>query len=329
MKSKKHSPGSPPRSMLSFEATSKASESNPTAGKVPHEPIFWRGYGSEEELASPSGTNDLSGHSSSSDSDAASIGSLLSFHDGTEDFGYGHQQCSTAQAITFVPAGKAKVITWPRLFDVPVIPRMKRPVSIAPAPIKVPVSRLSKVEEASQTSSRNSWTNSSRSSTEKSPISTAPSSPGEVHVSRQYKGPRYRPSLPLIAGPDATTVIRSPESFPRGVRLQTSSEFLQHDPYPSAWPLSDQPMTPTSPSRRRPQKFFGLNIFGLGSKRSHSDINTDFDDVKEPESVMVTRTSPLTTPSRRSSGNKMQARGGNERAPPLVLPPCPEDYIDM
>ncbi|KAK1825373.1 hypothetical protein LTR12_000174 [Friedmanniomyces endolithicus] len=225
------------------------------------------------------------------------------------------RQCERAQAITLVPAGKVKVVSMPRLVNVSASPRMRWPAPITP--IRPPVSRMSRMGISSQTSSQASA--SPRTSTEKSPVSTAPSSVAALLT--RGKNVRQRPSLPNL---QATTRFQSsmphPESRPRAVR---TADFLRYDPYPAL---------PVSPSRRRLHKLgssFGLKVFGMKRTNSSDSSLGDPEAMRESDPAASAPPPSLQPLARASSMKpKMIARGANERAPPLVLPPCPETYED-
>ncbi|TKA66517.1 hypothetical protein B0A55_09394 [Friedmanniomyces simplex] len=89
-----------------------------------------------------------------------------------------------------------------------------------------------------------------------------------------------------------------------------------------------------SPSRRRLHKLgssIGLNVFSMKrTNSSDSSLGDALDTIKEPEPVAsASPTSPLQPLARAASLKpKMVPRGANERAPPLILPLCPETYED-
>ncbi|KAK4541067.1 hypothetical protein LTR36_008292 [Oleoguttula mirabilis] len=320
----------PPHEMFSFKPGKKTPEPSATITNFTDEPMFWRGYTSEEEVASPiDDGDDMSFHSDSSDSEPASRASQASFPEQlAQSCNRVEQQCNRAQAVTLVPAGKAKVISMPRLVDVPATPRMRRPATATP--LRPPVSRLNRMEIGSQTSSQNSRTNSPRTSGERSPVSTAPSSIAEPP--KRVKTVRRRPSLPALS--IAARSFGTPDSSPDLARNTRRVDFLDHDPFPSS--SAERPTTPMSPSKRRLHKFsssLSLNVFGRGIRRnnsSDSNVGADLNVVKEPEPILISGAyQAVRSPIRKASVKpKMVARGANEREPPLILPPCPEDYDD-
>ena len=319
----------PPHEMYSFKPYPKTPEPVTTLQDLRDERLFWRGYTSEEEAASPLDTDDMSFHSVSTDTQLAtrsSKGSLT--HELARICSRVEQQCARAQAITLVPAGKAKVISVPRLIEVSAAPRPKEPATATL--IRPPVSRLNHVEVDSRTSSQHSRTNSPSTSGEQSPISTAPSSVADV--SRRMKSVRRRPNFAAVSV--VSPEIGTSDSSSGPVRYMRAVSFLSHDPYPSA--PSERPTTPMSPSKRRLRKLsssLSLNIFAKGLRRNESsddDLGEVLENVKEPEHVIPTPVvSRLPVPVRKSSIKaRMVPRGASEREPPLVLPPCPAGYHD-
>ncbi|KAK5120872.1 hypothetical protein LTR85_005939 [Meristemomyces frigidus] len=318
----------PPHEMFSFKPGKKTPEPTATIRNFADEPMFWRGYTSEEEVASPiDDTDDMSFRSASSEREPTYRASKASFPEQlAQSCNKVEQQCSRAQAVTLVPAGKAKVVSMPRLVNVPATPRMRRPATATQ--IRPPVSRLNRMEIGSQTSSQNSRTNSPRTSGERSPVSTAPSSIAEQP--NRVKTIRRRPSLPALS--IAARSFSTPDSSPDPARNTRRVDFLDHDPFPSS--SADRPTTPMSPSKRRLHKFsssLSLNIFGRGLRRNDStdsNVGCDLSVVKEPEPILISPACSTTQPSIRKASikKKMVARGANEREPPLILPPCPEGY---
>ncbi|KAK0346632.1 hypothetical protein LTR94_005696 [Friedmanniomyces endolithicus] len=298
------SPTMPPNEMFSFKAGIKTPEPSAAIRHFTDEPMFWRGYTSEEEVASPIDTDARSFRTTSTFSVISQPASRMSDASFPEQLAQScervERQCERAQAITLVPAGKVKVVSMPKLVDVSASPRMRRPASITP--IRPPVSRMSRIGISSLASSQASA--SPRTSTEKSPVSNAPSSVAALLT--RGKSVRQRPSLPNL---QATTRFQSsmpvPESRSRVVR---TAEFLRLHKLGSS---------------------FGLNVFGMKRTNSSDSSLGDPEAIKEPEPAASA--SPLTLqPLVRTSSvkPKMIARGANERAPPLVLPPCPETYED-
>ncbi|KAK5694610.1 hypothetical protein LTR97_009200 [Elasticomyces elasticus] len=325
------SPTMPSDDMFSWKAGMKTPERPNAVKHFTDEPMFWRGYTSEEEVASPIENDGMSFRTTSTLSDISETASRLSSASFPEQLAHNcgrvEQQCNRAQAITLVPAGKVKVVSMPKLVDVSTTPRMRRPAPITP--FRPPVSRMNRMEIGSQKGSQAN--NSPRTSTERSPVSTAPSSVAVLLT--RGKSVRQRPSLPALQGtPRFQSNASGSKSTPRVVK---TADFLQHDPYP-ALPV-DLPITPPlmSPSRRKLHRFgssIGLGVFGMRrSNSSDSSLDDALENVKDLEprgSALPKSSSPRMLSRTPSTKPKMVARGANERAPPLILPPCPETYED-
>ncbi|KAK5741752.1 hypothetical protein LTR17_003743 [Elasticomyces elasticus] len=325
------SPTMPSDDMFSWKAGMKTPERPAAAKHFTDEPMFWRGYTSEEEVASPIDNDGMSFRTTSTLSDISETPSRMSNASFPEQLAHNcnrvEQQCNRAQAITLVPAGKVKVVSMPKLVDASTTPRMRRPAPITP--FRPPVSRMNRMEIGSQTS--RGVSNSPRTSTEKSPVSTAPSSVAALLT--RDRSIRQRPSLPTLqATPRFQSSISGSKTSPRVVK---TADFLQHDPYP-ALPV-DLPITPPpmSPSRRRLHRFgssIGLGVFGMRrSNSSDSSLDDALEIVKSVEprgNALFQASSPQMLSRTPSTKTKMVARGANERAPPLILPPCPETYED-
>ncbi|KAK4895770.1 hypothetical protein LTR27_006252 [Elasticomyces elasticus] len=322
------SPTMPSDDMFSWKAGMKTPERPSAVKHFTDEPMFWRGYTSEEEVASPIDNDGMSFRTTSTLSDISETASRRSRASFPEQLAQNcdrvEQQCNRAQAITLVPAGKVKVVLMPKLVDAPTTPRMRRPAPITP--FRPPVSRMNRMEIGSQTS--RGVSNSPRTSTEKSPV---PSSVAALLT--RDRSVRQRPSLPTLAAtPRFQSSISGSRPNPGVVK---TADFLQHDPYPAV-PV-DLPITPPpmSPSRRRLHRFgssIGLGVFGM--RRSNSS-DSSLDDTLETVKALEPRGNALSKPSSPqklsrtpSTKPRMVARGANERAPPLILPPCPETYED-
>ncbi|EMC93919.1 hypothetical protein BAUCODRAFT_214384 [Baudoinia panamericana UAMH 10762] len=301
--------------------------------------MFWRGYTSDEEVASPLGTDDMSFRTASSDdfaSQRTSIESslpeqLIQSCDDVE------QRCGRAQAVRVVSAGKAKVVSMPKLVDGPSSPRIWRPASAGP--VAPPVSRFNRSGASSQASSQHQP--SPRASTDLR-RTLAPQATS-VPLPKRSPSLRRRPSLPqLFTAARSSPTTPTPAPSLGAVRGPWTADFLKHDPYPSiAEPEQSvgrtAPITPTSPmssSRRRLQKVYssvGLNVFARSRRTNSSDgsVNEELNPAKQAQTAKVPSRSAEPTIERKPSVRpKLVPRGASEREPPLVLPPCPEDYED-
>lgn len=312
----------PPIDMFSLKQAQKTPEASATIRSFVDEPLFWRGYASEEEVASPVEADDLSFHSATSPSPSMSQLSYSPFPEHlAQNYDHVEQQCSKAQAITFVSAGKARIVSLPKVVDSPTASRIKR--AATETPIRLPMSRShSREAESPTTSLRDSPRAISESSSDKSPVCTSTVSIVEQQ-GKGYKTLRRRPSLPILA-----TTVRLPDTASSHLStLQSqSTDFLNHDPFPSS-EKSSPPMTPTKRKLHKFSSSLGLSVFAKvakGATSSDDGLSENFETVPEPEPTLTTSTQ---IPARESrTRTKMIPRGANERAPPIVLPPCPESY---
>ncbi|KAK4565710.1 hypothetical protein LTR86_003558 [Recurvomyces mirabilis] len=268
-------------------------------------PVFWRTYNSEEELASPTSPGDLSSPIASSASSISDGGSFQSFPEQLVDTcNKVEQQCSCAQAVTLVSAGKAKVVSMPKLVDVSVSPRVMVPVRTTST--STPVSRFANgtVDEPSRT-----------------PKSEIP----PTFVSHTTPVPETPKSLSKLNAARSQFSMSS-RLLPTG-QLPVAADFLKHDPYPTTprhMPNSPSGRSSMSPSRRRMQKLSSsLSQYVFGKDGTHSPSASSSDDEHLEDAVIMTASRhDLRSPTR----PRMVPRGASERAPPLVLPACPKGY---
>lgn len=166
-------------------------------------------------------------------------------------------------------------------------------------------------QDSRTSSSRN---NSISSAAPNSPASTAPSSvyeDFEDEPAMQHKRNISR-HVDLMKAAAAMT-----PTSPVSPLLQRSSTFGS-EVYPTA-------RRGSTPSIRRKSKFssgFALNKVKTFVRRE--SVADDMENVKEPDPVTFTQQVPQ--PKRYSSGRpKLVARAANERAPPITLPPFPDE----
>ena len=114
----------------------------------------------------------------------------------------------------------------------------------------------------------------------------------------------------------------------RGPALLSSASHLGHDTY--MWAESQS----LSPPRllRKLSSTFSFRTFNRPSRQDSFSSNESekLQPVKEKTPKPTHIISRISNPSRASSKppSKMVPRGANERAPPIVIPPCPDDYDD-
>ena len=95
-----------------------------------NEPMFWNGYTSDEEVASPVDDKDDDEFSLHSDESLDSIASGASFPEQlAETCNNVAHQCNRAQAVKIQAAGKARVVSLPKPIDIPARRSIVRPAS--------------------------------------------------------------------------------------------------------------------------------------------------------------------------------------------------------
>ena len=309
---------------LTLKAGVKTPQPTAAIKDLINEPLFWRGYTSDEEAASPTSTDDgMSSHSADNKSDyEASFVEPPVPEQLAITCNQVQQRCNRAQAVMLMPAGKAKVVSMPKLVDGPAS-RIVKPV--ASTLIRPPVSRLNNGEASSSGSI--SSTSSPRSSSEKSLASTAPSSVCEP--SQRRLALKTKPSKPLLP-----TAARESQPVRQTTGSDMSPKLHGTRSSPLELPIAS-PGEPSSPTIRKLRKFsssFSLGRLHNSFKRSASSGSGTGDQPEIVEEPHLITTSPIPTaiqvPLRSSSRvrPRMIPRGASERAAPLVLPPCPDQY---
>lgn len=295
-----------------------ATKAEPTTFTILDESVFqfWPSYTSDEEVASP-----LDNHHGSQYSRTTSFSSNFSMPELLEDMERNlEEQCEEAQTVVIRSAGKAKMVSTPKIDPSrrsmclpPIAVEDGRPSIVIPArrsSIGMPMSARSS-QDSRTSSSRN---NSISSAAPNSPASTAPSSvydDSEDGPAMQHKSNNSR-HIDLMQAAAMTST--SPVS-PIPQRTSTFGSEL----YPSA-------RRGSIPSLRRKTKFssgFALNKVKTFVRRESTQTD-DKENVKEPDPVTFTQ--QVSQPKRYSSGRpKLVARAANERAPTITLPPFPDE----
>ena len=273
-----------------------------------YDSIFSYDYASEEEAASPVDDDDF-GFQSDIDS-SPSIKERASLEE-ADDHATAVQLCTKAQAVQFVSAGKARVVSVPKAVDLSSPDR-------SPGPQK---QRSSAPRQANADSSITS-------TPDRSPRSSSDRSEAFVSSDEQprLRTVRRKPKLPPVHGMPRSTGAQTPLA-------QQRAEFLNHDPYPSNWPLRS-PTSASSSKLRLPKLSTSFSLKSLGRpRRSNSSSTRSSDEYSplEPPLPFSLPASPAvrTIPrSANTSAPRKIARGADERAPTLVLPPCPSDYSE-
>jgi len=285
------------------------------------EPVFAPCYTSEEEAASPIEDGESVFQSPDPSEPASSIREVSSVEDLGEDFST-PQLCSHAEAIHIVAAGKAKVVSVPKLVD----------VSFDEGSIAAPVSPIAAPDCIEQDYV-----------TERTALDMS------IYSSYAARSARRKYAYQL---PSTTPILSTPRpEKPRQRRIQTPcsqqrAEFLSHDPFPSS-PEAESPASYSSLKRRTPRFTPPFRLGSLGRHRrddsgsstasSSSSTSSDGSANDSQEGRLdwwnITPSPPAPAISSPQSITaivrpKMIPRGASERAPVIVLPPCPYKYED-
>ncbi|KAF7191876.1 hypothetical protein HII31_06921 [Pseudocercospora fuligena] len=280
-----------------------------------NEPIFWHGYASEEEAVSPIDNDSASLRSMASFSSVYSLPESLA-----ESCGQSSQRCSQAKAIKIQTVGRPRVVSMPksptksvgRPFSTSSMASRQQSVSVPARDSSLDFSQSARSSQESQ--SRSSRHNSIASSSPRSPASTAPSSIDEdrpLTINTSKKVISRHVDLMEAASALSPTLSNSVPSTPI---LPKSATFNESS-------TSSRRQSKLVPSRG--PKFSAIKNF---MRRESADVR---EDMQEPEVPSVTReVSQPRVQSGSTSINrpKMIARAANERAPPIELPPCPDEY---
>lgn len=310
------------------------------------EQLYWRGYNSDEEDLSSADSDTMSISSTSSGEilemtpTRLSIISAEEVRDARRRSSIMDQSVCCAQAVTFKPINHGDVVLSPRLVDIPPSPRLPRSQNMGY--YKPPTSRLAKLDMSKATRHQRSVVSTPRTSLEDSSNASTPSTPPtsvdeRSPVSSSEKVIRRKSAVPSMRGVARREYSFNANNMPNA---QTLREFLATDPSSHDKPLSYVPAHLATPSKRKLRKFsssFSLGRFNPITKRkgtvdSAESSSDEFPPLSAPHRQTMaapqvyrpTRCSSLQPPP----PSKMVARGANERAPPLVLPPCPDDSED-
>jgi hypothetical protein len=302
--------------------------------------LYWQRYDSDEEALS-SADSDTDSIASASSGEILEMTttrlSIISAEELARSCNPIEQNVHRAQAVTLWPINHGDIKLSPRLVEIPPSPRYERARSMGfykPPPS----TRLSKLDIIKATGHHRSVTSSPRTSLENSSNASTPSTPP---TSVDERSP-VSSSEKVIRRKSAVAGMRSAAKREYSVNsehmpdAETMREFLASDPSTHVRPVSHMPATNvTAPTKRKLRKFsssFSLGRFNPGfSKRSSSAGNSSEELAASSSSIPATPQIPeVYRPTRCSSlqpppPSKMVARGADERAPPIVLPPCPDD----
>lgn len=334
--------------------------SSATIKNVVDEPVFWHGYTSEEEAASPIGTDE------GDDTDSARFSNLPVLSPTEEHkatiVSQAHQLCTHAQAVTILSAGRPRVVNVPKLIIE--APRHERDPSIDSLPNKLRLKTASvhlrsysldapnvehNVSDYSHKDSLDSNGTASLFSTAPSSLHEQSSRPGRMSVSSRHvplmEAARHIPLLDAarLASPISPTYPSSPAG------LKNSYTWSQPVTPTSAPSISRSSVSQSrggvlsalknrfessDSGTRRASKVGSSNIARIGKNILRRDTlevveNEYASKMAEPRHASSQPASPITRHPVQSSLNKsgrMVARGANERAPVLTLPSCPDEF---
>jgi hypothetical protein len=299
------------------------------------EQLLCRGYDSDEEDLSSVDSDTMSIRSSSSgeicEVKTARL-SIVSADDLARNRRISNelaneQSLFRAQAVTIKPINYGSVCMSPRLIDIPSSPHCEKSQNIGC--YRPPTSRLSKIDTTNVRHRSNFST--PRTSSEGDSNGSTPSTPP---TSIDERSP-VSSSEKVIKRKSAVIGMRHHARRECSVNVdnmqdaQTLREFIASDPASFGdRPVSKMPNPLVMPGKRRLRKFsssFSLGRFTMRnsaervSDQSRTSSNPNRRTMPAPEVYRPTRSSSLQP----LPAGKMIARGGNERAPPIVLPPCP------
>lgn len=295
------------------------------------EQLYWTRYDSDEEALSSidSDTESISSTSSGEILEMTTTRlSIVSAEELAKSCHPVEQVVHCAQAVTFQSVNHGDVKFSPRLVEIPPSPRHIRPKSMGC--YRPPTSRLSKLDTSPGTVHQRSVASTPRTSLENSSIASTPSTPPTSVDERSPISSNEKVIRRKSAVAGMRSVAKREFSF-HGQPMpdaQTLREFLATDPSSHEKPISHVPAHLTTPSKRKLRKFsssFSLGRFNPSFAKRNSSSDHILENAPEtpriPEVYRPTRCSSLQPPPT----TKMVARGANERAPPIVLPPCPDD----
>jgi hypothetical protein len=304
------------------------------------EQLYWRRYDSDEEALSSAESDTESIDSASSGEILEMTTARLSIVSAEELARSCHpieQSIYCAQAVYLQPVNRGNAKLSPRLVEIPPSPRFERSQNMGY--YKPSMSRLSKLDTSTATRHHRSVASTPRSSLENSSnASTSSTPPTSVDdrspVSSSEKVIRRKSAVSSMRSVAKREFSINSHNMPDA---QTLREFLASAPSTQDRPLSQVPAHLTTPSKRKLRKFsssFSLGRFNPSFTKRNSSAGNLLEEMPAlpakyatppmPEVYRPTRCSSLLPPP----PTKMVARGGNERATPIVLPPCPNDSED-
>lgn len=329
-------PAALPYDIFTLKPEEKAPAPTSAPQNMKDESLYWPGYASEEELASPVDNDDYSFDSIDSDIESiASIGEASS-----HSLTHGQQLCNRAQAVQVVSAGKAKVVSMPKMVDGEGSPYFERPITASDnRPVNFSLRRTNNrsIGHVRVESMRSS----PRTSDDRRPAASSPilwTDYSDFSFQTRRRRPLPLDLVPRSESPREMQSVPKTPSMPRTPSMLMKSptprtkNFLDYEPY---YERSSHASSMTS--KRRVYRLPSALNFRTFSKtlrpRTRSVSNTSSaSGASTPEQVPTYLKPRVTTPATASpdpiprpprSIPKMVPRGANERAPMLILPPCP------
>lgn len=345
------------RSSPKSDLTHERQTSSATITSIVDEPVFWHGYTSDEEAASPIAGDDMEWDAM----DDASFEELPQLSPMEEQRAIvvrqAHQLCTHAQAVTILSAGRPKMVTVPKSID---SPRSACESQFSSLPTQLQAKRASTHMRASSwdapTNDRNSSDYSQKDSLDSSgcvsPLSTAPSSILE-QPPRSHRMSVSSKHIPLMEAARHVPLMEaarlgSPHSPTSSLTGGLNSSYLwSQPPAPTSAPRSSMSQIKSGvlsalinkfdsseSSARRGSRTSTNNISRIGKQFLRRDTLEDVEDqyisrMAEPTHEFHQPASPIIRLPVRNTSTKpsrMVARGADERAPVLTLPTCPDEF---
>ena len=284
-----------------------------------------RGYTSDEEAASSPDNSDALSTASNSDVEIMEATptrmSLIVPEDLVTSYIARERQFLRARAMSLKPIGLglgSSGMLSPRLIDIPASPMAQRQ---SPGRQRRP--HIAQLQQPQASRSDKSVSSTPRSSMDDRSETSAPSTPPTSIDERSSfeKVIRRKQSSAVMRDIACAHRSYSPSISSSDVDLR---EFLAS--VPATMPKENRHTVSAPPARRRLHKFssFSLSRLANTKRRDSADSSTDEEPLPSknprpvPEVYVPTRTTSMQP--------RMVPRGANERALPLVLPPCPKGY---
>lgn len=295
-------PVTPPAEVFQLRPGKKTPEAAATIRDLIDEPIFWRGYTSDEEVASPLVDDNRSFDSGSFCYDSEDV---VSIHDAptpqrsTQSLGVSRPDGTQAQAVQFMSAGKAKFVSMPT-------PRVVR--TAPSSPTRLPVSKMNRMNIEGRT------INFSRTITPKSSGEGYGESMGSGTTKRSAYAQRVVRRKPDVPALQAMSRSQSP-SYDNMALMSPSAArragFVEPEVHPATSPLSEGVWfsQSTTPDEERPS----------ASAKQTTAQDHDFEPEAFPaqEASPMPDSPPLSLPRKRSSNYVLVGSSSTRRPAPF------------